>query len=84
MFHALNYYKTTGDCIEDRKSVFQGHYAHVETAEDVKAVISKLMENRKIANASHGKMYAYRIKQAGGNPKFSFQFVFLFLTGDFF
>ena len=56
---------TTGDCIEDRKSVFQGHFAHVETANDVKAVISKLMENRKFANATHN-MYAYRIKQAGG------------------
>jgi len=61
---------TTGDCIEDRKSVFQGHYAHVETAEDVKAVISKLMENRKIANAAHGKIYAYRIRQAGDGKMF--------------
>ena len=26
---------TTGDCIEDRKSVFQGHFAHVETFRDV-------------------------------------------------
>ena len=57
---------TTGDCIEDRKSVFQGHFAHVETVDEVKAVIAKLYENRKIANAVHN-MYAYRIKQAGGN-----------------
>ena len=56
---------TTGDCIEDRKSVFQGHFANVETADDVKAVIAKLYENRKIANAAHN-MYAYRIRQAGG------------------
>ena len=63
------FYDITGDCIEDRKSVFQGHFAHVETANDVKAVISKLMENRKFANATHN-MYAYRIKQAGGNSKF--------------
>lgn len=60
---------TTGDCIEDRKSVFQGHFAHVETANDVKAVISKLMENRKFANATHN-MYAYRIKQAGDGKMF--------------
>ncbi len=55
---------TTGDCIEDRKSVFQGHYAKVERVEEVKSVIAKLYENRKIANATHN-MYAYRIKQQG-------------------
>jgi len=60
---------TAGDCIEDRKSVFQGHFAHVETADDVKAVISKLMENRKFANATHN-MYAYRIEQAGDGKMF--------------
>ena len=71
------FYNITGDCIEDRKSVFQGHFAHVETANDVKAVISKLMENRKFANATHN-MYAYRIKQAGGNCKFHFKVIWLF------
>ena len=45
---------------------FQGHFAHVETADEVKAVIAKLYEDRKIAKAAHN-MYAYRIKQAGGN-----------------
>ena len=69
------FYDITGDCIEDRKSVFQGHFAHVETANDVKAVISKLMENRKFANATHN-MYAYRIKQAGGKCQFHFRFIF--------
>ena len=54
---------------------FQGHFAHVETVDEVKAVIAKLYENRKIANAAHN-MYAYRIKQAGGN-------VFLKLKGVF-
>ena len=56
----------TGDCIEDRKSVFQGHFATVHSVDEVKAVISKLNENRKIANATHN-MYAYRITQSKGN-----------------
>jgi len=51
---------TTGGTIEDRKSVFQGHTATVKTPDDVKAVISKLYENKKIAHAAHN-MYAYRI-----------------------
>ena len=36
----------TGDCIEDRKSVFQGHCAEVSSVDEVKAVIAKLYENR--------------------------------------
>ena len=55
----------TGDCIEDRKSVFQGHFAQVESMGEVQAVIAKLLENRKIANATHPCMYAYRIRQKG-------------------
>ena len=50
----------TGDIIEDRKSVFQGHTATVKSVEDVKLVINKLYENKKIAQATHN-MYAYRI-----------------------
>ena len=50
----------TGDIIEDRKSVFQGHTATVKSIEDVKLVINKLYENKKIAQATHN-MYAYRI-----------------------
>eukprot|EP00088_Acartia_fossae_P032957 TRINITY_DN33723_c0_g1_i1.p1 TRINITY_DN33723_c0_g1~~TRINITY_DN33723_c0_g1_i1.p1 ORF type:complete len:278 (-),score=51.39 TRINITY_DN33723_c0_g1_i1:239-1072(-) len=50
----------TGECFEDRKSVFQGHVAIVSSLEQVKAVINKLYENKKIANATHN-MYAYRI-----------------------
>ena len=61
---------TTGDCIEDRKSVFQGHFAHVTSMDEVKAVISRLYENRKIANATHN-MYAYRIRQQKGNYFFA-------------
>jgi len=51
---------TTGGTIEDRKSVFQGHTATVKSMDDVKAVIAKLYENKKIAHAAHN-MYAYRI-----------------------
>lgn len=54
----------TGDCIEDRKSIFQGHFAQVSCAEEVKKVLDKLYENRKIAHATHN-MFAYRIKQKG-------------------
>lgn len=49
-----------GETITDRKSVFQGHVAPVFCAEQVKAIIHKLYENKKIANATHN-MYAYRI-----------------------
>lgn len=55
----------TGGCLEDRKSVFQGHYAHVKSVEQVKAVLEKLYENRKVANATHN-MYAYRIQKPDG------------------
>lgn len=51
---------TTGGTIEDRKSVFQGHTATVKSADDVKAVVAKLHENKKIAHASHN-IYAFRI-----------------------
>ena len=51
---------TTGGTIEDRKSVFQGHTAPVKSADDVKAVIAKLYENKKIAHATHN-IYAFRI-----------------------
>jgi len=50
----------TGDTIEDRKSVFQGHTAVVKSLEEVKLVINKLYENKKIAQAAHN-IYAYRI-----------------------
>lgn len=50
----------TGQCFEDRKSVFQGHVAVVTSVIEVKAVLRKLYENKKIANATHN-MYAYRI-----------------------
>jgi hypothetical protein len=55
----------TSDVIEDRKSVFQGHFARVDDVEKVHLVLDKLKENKKIKNASHPTMYAYRIQQKG-------------------
>ena len=50
----------SGEPIVDRKSIFQGHVAYVETEEEVLKVVQKLKENRKIARATHNIM-AYRI-----------------------
>ncbi|KAI9027557.1 ribosomal protein S5 domain 2-type protein [Phycomyces nitens] len=44
----------------DRKSVFVAHVATVYNASQVRAVVSKLLENKKIAKATHNIM-AYRI-----------------------
>ena len=55
----------TGDTIEDRKSVFQGHFASVQEVQQVPLVLEKLRENKKIKNAHHPTMYAYRIQQKG-------------------
>lgn len=50
----------TGNTIEDRRSVFQGHTAKVRSTDEVKLVLDKLYENKKIAHATHN-IYAYRI-----------------------
>ncbi|KAJ1519947.1 hypothetical protein ONE63_004181 [Megalurothrips usitatus] len=49
-----------GDPISFKKSTFQGHVANVTSVDQVKQVLSNLMENKKIAHATHN-MYAYRI-----------------------
>ncbi|XP_066575662.1 protein IMPACT isoform X2 [Amia ocellicauda] len=49
-----------GDPITDRRSTFQPHLAPVVTAKQVKMVLNKLYENKKIASATHN-IYAYRI-----------------------
>ncbi|KAH0540806.1 hypothetical protein KQX54_020052 [Cotesia glomerata] len=49
-----------GDVIVDRKSSFQGHAAQVFSVHDVKNVLKKLYEIKKIEQATHN-MYAYRI-----------------------
>ncbi|KAJ8042007.1 Protein IMPACT-B [Holothuria leucospilota] len=51
-----------GEPFTDRKSTFQGHIAFpVTCVQQVKSVVRKLYENRKIANATHNIM-AYRIE----------------------
>ncbi|KAJ1995750.1 hypothetical protein GGI25_000728 [Coemansia spiralis] len=56
----------TGTPLEMKKSVFIGHAAHVKSAEDVQNVLSVLMENKKIAQATHNIM-AYRIRMENGS-----------------
>uniref|UniRef100_A0A8C9YAF8 Impact RWD domain protein n=1 Tax=Sander lucioperca TaxID=283035 RepID=A0A8C9YAF8_SANLU len=49
-----------GNAITDRRSTFQPHLAPVVTPRQVKMVLGKLYENKKIASATHN-IYAYRI-----------------------
>ncbi|KAG7467786.1 IMPACT protein [Solea senegalensis] len=49
-----------GQAITDRRSTFQPHLAPVVTPRQVKMVLGKLYENKKIASATHN-IYAYRI-----------------------
>lgn len=49
-----------GETITDRRSTFQPHLAPVVTPKQVKMVLNKLYENKKIASATHN-IYAYRI-----------------------
>ncbi|XP_071371677.1 protein IMPACT [Centroberyx affinis] len=49
-----------GTTITDRRSTFQPHLAPVVTPRQIKAVLDKLYENKKIASATHN-IYAYRI-----------------------
>ncbi|XP_018603525.2 protein IMPACT isoform X2 [Scleropages formosus] len=49
-----------GEAITDRRSTFQPHLAPVVTPRQVKMVLDKLYENKKIASATHN-IYAYRI-----------------------
>ncbi|XP_031724329.1 protein IMPACT isoform X1 [Anarrhichthys ocellatus] len=49
-----------GNTITDRRSTFQPHLAPVVTPRQVKMLLGKLYENKKIASATHN-IYAYRI-----------------------
>ncbi|XP_063980861.1 protein IMPACT-A-like [Diachasmimorpha longicaudata] len=51
-----------GEVVVDRKSFFQGHTARVTSVAQIKLVLKKLMENRKVEQATHN-MYAYRLQQ---------------------
>ncbi|CAO3590057.1 unnamed protein product [Absidia cylindrospora] len=50
----------------DRKSIFVAHVAAVKSSDQVKHVVSTLLENKKIARATHNIM-AYRINLPGNN-----------------
>ncbi|OCT76716.1 hypothetical protein XELAEV_18031917mg [Xenopus laevis] len=49
-----------GETISDRRSTFQAHLAPVVSPYQVKLILNKLYENKKIATATHN-IYAYRI-----------------------
>ncbi|KAI8148933.1 ribosomal protein S5 domain 2-type protein [Fennellomyces sp. T-0311] len=51
---------TSPEPLVDRKSVFKAHVAEVHNADQVRAVVSKLLEDKKVAKATHNIM-AYRI-----------------------
>ncbi|XP_061404653.1 protein IMPACT isoform X2 [Lethenteron reissneri] len=53
-----------GETITDRRSTFQAHVAPVVTTKQVKLVLRKLLENKKLASATHNIM-AYRIDCPG-------------------
>ncbi|XP_072294265.1 protein IMPACT [Eucyclogobius newberryi] len=55
-----------GNAITDRRSTFQPHLAPVVTPRQVKMVLEKLYENKKIASATHN-IYAYRIYREDKN-----------------
>jgi len=50
----------SGEPILDRRSTFQAHVASVVTVDQVHQVVAWLLENKKVASATHN-MYAYRI-----------------------
>jgi len=55
----------TGPPIEDRKGVFQGHFATIHSSDQVHTVLAKLKSNPKIGRAFHN-MWAYRIRTTNG------------------
>ncbi|XP_013012678.1 protein IMPACT isoform X2 [Cavia porcellus] len=58
LYRALDY--DFGENQPDRRSTFQAHLAPVVCPKQVKMVLAKLYENKKIASATHN-IYAYRI-----------------------
>uniref|UniRef100_A0A0B6ZR41 RWD domain-containing protein n=1 Tax=Arion vulgaris TaxID=1028688 RepID=A0A0B6ZR41_9EUPU len=54
-----------GETLTDRRSTFQAHLAHVTDKTQIQTVMNKLLENKKIANATHN-MFAYRILTDSG------------------
>ncbi|KAJ2777776.1 hypothetical protein H4R18_004971 [Coemansia javaensis] len=56
----------SGEPLELKKSVFLGHVARVRSVRDVELVRSTLLQNRRIAEATHNIM-AYRIRLDNGS-----------------
>jgi hypothetical protein len=55
----------SGEALVDRKSVFVAHVARVNSVDEVQAVRRKLLQNKKIAKATHN-ILAYRIQLDSG------------------
>ncbi|KAG8246385.1 hypothetical protein J6590_086184 [Homalodisca vitripennis] len=55
---------THGEPVIDRRSIFQAHAAHITSVEQVKEVLSTLLANKKIGQATHN-IYAYRVLHEG-------------------
>eukprot|EP00898_Chlorokybus_atmophyticus_P008209 jgi/Chlat1/838/Chrsp104S01177 len=55
-----------GEPFTERRSTFQAHVAVVKSVDDVQLVMNELMQNKKVAAATHNIM-AYRIKLEGRN-----------------
>jgi putative IMPACT (imprinted ancient) family translation regulator len=55
----------TSEALLDRKSSFVAHVAKVQNVHEVKVVVAHLLQNKKIAKATHN-ILAYRIKLPDG------------------
>ncbi|TKR80552.1 hypothetical protein L596_014610 [Steinernema carpocapsae] len=62
----------SSDTLTDRKSVFQAHAAKITSKEEAMAVLAKLMENTKIARATHN-IYAWIVRRSQGEGKPDFK-----------
>jgi hypothetical protein len=56
----------SGPLETERRSVFQGHAAAVDSVEQVRAVLAHIASLPRVARATHPCMYAYRIPAGGG------------------
>ena len=56
----------SGPLETERRSVFQGHAARVDSVEQVRAVLAHIASLPRVARATHPCMYAYRIPAEGG------------------
>ena len=58
---------TSSEPLVERRSTFVGHAVRVTDEREVPLVIHELLDDRKIAKASHPAIFAYRIaKDVGG------------------